>query len=322
MYKHHKVKYITVSFFKKLVSGDKQILISSLTLVFILSSVVFFNVGNASQIHKAELSFTEKSQNSNVIGSVMPASCESGYEHTAGECACYGVTACGQCGNPACVSGACGPSNGSTFSAQPFSGFCDSGSFSGLTEYPTCGPSFGYPEACVSRGGSNIYDCSNIVFYSGNYFQDNDYNEVYCSDYIGSESYAPPECYSSSFLGTCTSNPSNTKWTWSCSGNNGVNSYCSSGNISAACSSATALKYKEIEFVNLQQKEEEGIQKTFCGLGKFIFKDNGDRRKSWFCQDENKAAENVSPVIDSTVANCDVQIVAPAVRVEVKKVNP
>ncbi len=74
-----------------------------ITFASLLVAVVFisgaFFITRGSTPHASELAFTERSSIS--TGSVIPASCESGVDH-AGECACYGNTNCGECGNAAC----------------------------------------------------------------------------------------------------------------------------------------------------------------------------------------------------------------------------
>jgi hypothetical protein len=75
-------------------------LIGVISFLILLSSVFFVTRGSIPS--SSELSYIEHSSLVGSVGSVVPASCESGYEHTAGECFCYGNTSCGVCGNAAC----------------------------------------------------------------------------------------------------------------------------------------------------------------------------------------------------------------------------
>lgn len=75
-------------------------LVSVISVVVILAAV--FSVTRGGVPFSSELAYIEKSFISGNVGSVIPASCESGVEHSAGECFCYGNSSCGVCGNAAC----------------------------------------------------------------------------------------------------------------------------------------------------------------------------------------------------------------------------
>lgn len=74
--------------------------VSVISVLIILAAM--FSIMRGSVPFSSELAYIEHSILGENAGSVVPASCESSYEHTSGECACYGVATCGICGNPAC----------------------------------------------------------------------------------------------------------------------------------------------------------------------------------------------------------------------------
>lgn len=187
--------------------------------------------------HSSELGYIESSSFSGVSGSVVPASCESGYEHYASECVCYGNTTCGVCGNAACpVAPVCTISNesgscadypgysGGTFTYQYDS--CTGPIMSSLntggcvptptpTPTPTCvsnaGQSCSASNSCGTATNFGTYDCNGNCSASApadpSYFMDPCANVNSCNQWSGGNLDCNASCVPGPSNSTCPDIP-------------------------------------------------------------------------------------------------------------------